>query len=1623
MTTMNENPIFGNSELDRILGTVPDADRYASQLQRAELAFDDDDSLASLFTGQSTFGPQDPQQRVSFARKIRAAAALENVSGRIAQTIDRAISNPIQSDPQFRGPDGKLTTDFDVDSWVAQNQSDLERSEVGKVILRNYSLGRYDEMDGRRFFAAVGYDYVDDSLRQDLSASTGALAGDFAATVVGASLDPAALFGGGAVLRGASVARNLRTTRNLAQAWERTKTYRRLVQTSQLGKTGFVVEQGKQALSIGLFSEPALQLLDQNRELEDFAANVVENVAADLLLSSAFAIFSRKPLPGESVSDRYKAFLNVKQQVAKAVREGMESADTIAHQIVDDAAEALGSPEAQRLHEEIAEVNRRKATSFSESLEADPDLDSPASLVADDSSPVAPETTLAADSPTARPVPAEGAREGPTESAVPPDAPDALFADGGRSALTPKDRELLERLIKLQNEVRETPLDVEDFARQLDQIASRGVQLFNFGRLDSIGLRKVRIEQPVQVIADRVINQGLDLTLENILAELKKATPEEVADVLRADKGTAPTYNALVDLLGDERAASQAMLQAADALIEQGRSGFGNKGRVPQGETRKLKPTSTVSANQPIESELDYFPDRANDLYINKVLPRLRAIFDKVEEWPLIGRAAALRPEGKRVEVATPFAIHHNWTFRKHLLSENPIIAGVANTLLEPMHAMRGQTANTIKAKFSVEQLQRIAHQRMGLLIQASNERFIRFVKDAGLGQSVGFSPAAATRQDYLLSQEYRRYRDGFNEAIERVRVLSNDYYTNSGDRVRRFELEKLRDDVLYGYLPADLRNAIEAAGTRSQAIESFKKTIHELDQLGAIRNSDAAKLTLWMTPEQRDVFNQTTSIRLDAEAFTLEELDQVMRTLFLTDPIERISLFDRTPTGEPTYKGLEAFIARQELDVDSGRKIEKHGIITRDELESAIKDNDKAKHVVRAIVHEFNTRWGGLIPINKVDRIRDYATILMRKPHAVNFDFARSVSEIRDLFKKLHLVEQLTDRIRELEKFRLRRILTPEDFAKVVSGDKEADTPFSPLIRSYENIRMNLRNATRPARYSVTSTNRLTRDIDTTLPIGSPASYHYLSQLADKQFSAIAEEAREYKRIAGIPAKDYDKWDRLVGQFAANMREQFGLTESPAPSALGQSLIRLTQSMMLGKAGLNVIVDASKAIAHGLVYGKNGGLKGSIESFMALGVSARKSGLSDANLGYVVESMQTHLDDVTAYVARRHEDVMGGSYTDIGPRSPLEKGTHLQRWLIGKASATELFADISKMGSYRIADAELSGPDGLVHLSRRIVDLIRDESLAPLAAAQRVATESGTPMNRLYHAFTKIAANMSHDDIRLLSDLFEKARKKEIPLKARFGPKTVNIETWELPEGAGEVERNVLRNYGRLLDYWIEKELLNIPTGSSTLTISNPGGFLNRAMTLFLRPAISQIDNMTLSQANLGAIPRASIASIVIASAFGVQYLKALATGDSGVERYRQKWDSGPKGQVELFAEALDYSGYMGLVASRSLNAGLDLVSPSFYDRSNAGEFAVMSPLQSTILLAIRAISGLGDWASGKEYQGLSFGQRKSISKFVTLNLADSIWGSMLREGMEMLDIENTEMEGLYDFLYPSKE
>jgi hypothetical protein len=446
----------------------------------------------------------------------------------------------------------------------------------------------------------------------------------------------------------------------------------------------------------------------------------------------------------------------------------------------------------------------------------------------------------------------------------------ASQAMGESLSLSPEENKALMDITKKLMQSEATPLPEETVKEQLDKIANRSTQMFNYGRLDEMGLRKVKIEQPLVNAVFQKIVPPEGFNLDMLLAALKKLPLNEKMAVLdEANLADAVGFfqNALK---GDAEAAANAVIDLAEQFQklkgQKPSAGSGpapsNAPAVPPAEGGQYKfwedapkekaglvkvPTSVEKgtfSDIRINDAQDYMPDRGNDAQL-KLWNKLRDINDA-------RHGTTHGPTDTGGSLISGYIHSLMGTAMKFELSDNPLdraifdiySAGTAGI------AMKGETRGTLKPIAPFEKVKGFYQDKANMLIQEGlRGPFNRHVAQYSLGQKITFNVTGGT-----VDAELNLWKT-YTELTERLRLARhNGLYS---EHVQNRLNPELKDfDALFKPLFNEYKKQLFPSLSEDAAYSAFQNIVKELDDngilsLGELNNK---KLSAWMTVRDANV-------------------------------------------------------------------------------------------------------------------------------------------------------------------------------------------------------------------------------------------------------------------------------------------------------------------------------------------------------------------------------------------------------------------------------------------------------------------------------------------------------------------------------------------------------------------------------------------------------------------------------------------------------------------------------------------------------------------------------------------------------------------------------------------------
>ncbi len=1639
-------------------------------------------------TGVNSFfpSPLPEAERADFGSLVTANAFLENVAGRaIAQVADSAgqvFAPTIETNPPIT-IDGKLTTDYTIDDYIKQNEEYFSSFPGGRRIIADYLTGSYDGLEPRQFIMRMGFDLAKEHYRNELAKEGEFYGAHLLAGFLGQVPDPVTLVGGNLVIKGGALALGLGKATASASATA--------AKVSLLQRVGTSIGEGAVQ---NVVRSSALSAIDpEYHSLEEFRDNLFFGLAIDSTRALGASLIRAAAKSGDGslrqgLSNAKSAVTSVfkrdRAPVAEPdinlVRERISTAvDSIPDEAVDlhsAAARASVDPVVERVT-----TAKNDTSLFEDGLATEPapvptntskilsDIDNE---FADRRKP-----SEAGSPSTPRPAASDGSTSedfgtGRAASEAAPAASERTSNLDFSGPLTESDRELLIKIAKQQQQSAEVPLDEAAAREQLDKIASRPEQIFNYGRLDDMGLRKVKIEQPILQAFFQKIEAPEGFRLDALLQQLKRENLETKLAAIDA-AGLNKALEFYKTVTGNDVKA------AANAVLDLGKV-FGERSQPP-----RLPGTTFDDLGNFRATPSDYFPDRANDA-IFKSYTALKNAFNK---WR--GKETdTFSTEGQLYGTMSGIA----YGAMRYETSDNPLDRAIFDIYSSGSAgiAMQGETSGRLNPLQSYESVRRFYgdknKQTVQLALRQPFQRFILRSKgffslgNEGLGERI----LSEATSGLYSSPETRQLYSKFDEMVELLRIKRANDLNNAG-----FDRQPLLDPL---YVPA------EGVATDYSSVfnrfkdslnltdDSFKNLVKELDDVGAldIGFANNKKLTSWMGFQESRIVGNTTNLKINSD-ISLGQLNDVLETVF--------GMKKTIPSGadefSQKYAGLMRFATEDIVDSQTGIRVKtKTGVFTRKELQDALANGTTADIVTR-IVNDFNDSWGGLVPIQYIDSLYNKFDGLVR------VSAEGSVNTSTRFLTKVALANSLYRRLKEFHAldylYSSKGVFDPIKASEHnISLDRE--------ILYYQALRGKLTEGVSSA-FDIATTFRNFTDFNEKA-LDSLINYNkdvYQTRLSEPNGFSRTNTSGEGEFFRdSLSDAERKQWAARTEDLRVYIKDRLGLSPSFGNiGALGDAALTSSQSLLLGTAGVNVLGEGIKAIANGLTLPSMPLFKSIADS---LRYNLKGTALSKDAAGIILESLNTLQEDGARYVARLSEELADGGVASSKPSvGELARGSaHAWRNLISKASLIEASSDfVKRLGFYNEYHAAVDSKKGLLRLAGDIADLVTrydDEQLAVrkgLLPADRATTKQYTPLeatrlvakkynlnpieaDNLYYNYNTMAGFFSAREMRAfgkfmdfvysdnpdLNTSFEQGamrgfiRPQELEtLRAKFVDQKMSksvlgralfaddvdtllgfekafrefVAAQEMSLGKATVEDlspvgnaqpdvvyqkrpllefykvpdiainspDLLRKFGRYLNYAIEQKNLNIPTAISDVR-TNPNTFYQKLATQFVRTAQAQVLNTTWGSANRGLATRSLLFLLLGATGFTVNYLKAYLLGNK--ERFEQDLDT-TAGLAKVVNQSLDYGGFLPIFLSKPLAFSIQSLSGNGLDRMSAKQNLIPAPLSGAFITFDAFVGAPVSYLQGEE---ITEPQRRALRKVMSLNLLDSTVARGITKGLE---------------------
>lgn len=1607
--------------------------------------------LIGGMTEQNTFAlPTQEEQTVSFMDKFKARASLDNITGRLLFEANKMDArNGWLPDSVDSG--GSM----DVASYFKMAAPGLEKTSEGQNILALHSEGHYDEYNGKDpqlFMAQLANDFMQADFEKKAAMSTGSWVGDWTANLVGTMADPIGLISMGKIAQGAKwgyyaikgkrVVDAVRATEIAAAAGKATMLSRA---TSYVGKT--IVESAKDAAVFVPLQEGTLIGLakaggEKDHTVAQSLASLPENYAYALVFGSLLKGFGDAAKFGEMkyktggdpfLEAAYKLYGKNKSAFDELTKElPPEFADLYLMKRELDKANA---PLSKQVQDELDRM-------FNEGVQPQQVAQAPAAAPVDA---VATEAKAPKDLPKTEPNPylnnqsvdrgaaAELAGKAGTElprtgklkdipmaaDLTPVEAkPQNTPVGEGKGAFSPEETAMLKDVMAKQAQSTTSPLEANDQAiAQLEKIANRDTQMFSYGRLDEMGLRKVEIKQPIlQAFFEKVVPPE-GYKLDQLLAELKKADLQTKLAAID-EAGLKDALDVWDKMTGSKETAANAVLDLASSLAEKKRTNLVSASATDSGDRFT---GAGAALSMKIRDLGDYNLDRSNDVWL-KVAEAQHSLLKKEGEVnPNTGGMKL-----SKVANLTKQAI-------KYEIGANRLDAALFSIYSPMTIPMVGQTENTIAKMVSVyDMMQNTSIQRAKAEQVALVSPFKSFVRPI---------PKPEAARNWFFGGEWvgwetaKKY-EAFNHMTEELRinrnasVLKSSRLKRQAGQVDNNALITLVENGIVDKYKEELWPGIDYASyakVKQDMLAYWEKT-------GFVGQAGTGKLSESIPFAKNTVMSKATSVCIDNGAdMTMGKLDTILSMLFRAE--------ERPLTDSPTsgkYIGLDRFVKDELVDAQTGKVFRsKQGIISADEIKIAETNPIAERNLVQKVVWDYNNNWHGMAGLTEAQMV------LAQFPESVTASSTDFLKAQESFLVKLHTAENLYKRTLEFYNLELKKM-------NANSGESAL---FSNLVRFYDNLQGKLAQGE----------NKF-----------SPETFRNITQFNDDTLAALFEYNKQHARQT-LGSLEAERAVEQSSRLEAYLREHLNMSPKQSSDPRVDAVFNFVGALQLKLSGISQIPDAFRTLGHATTL-QMGTLPALWNFVPFIRADLVKSGMSPANLGTLLETQTIGVEDVLRITQMKMRDDVASAGATFRGTTKSEKFRGFTGNLMGLVNKLSMNGPITRTqidGSFtnELLSAIRPGT-GDVSNSALIAKKIEAGS-SVVEAVKAVAKEQGlkpAAASELYTRYGAMSSFFSGEEIVRLSNLINhvdehlaipqmtdelaktyalnpedfKLRaikvqlKRNMFLEAMYGPKEVEslgfgptysegIETAlrdkanvNAVKGAiGEVSNaQLLRQLGNYLDFTVKRYGMNVP-GPTADFIGGRNGIPNRLMQQFLRTATEQANNALLRGANGSIVNRTLVFGLVASGALLATYLRAYISGHH--DQLEENWST-TQGKLQFVSKSLDYSGYTPWAVSKGISWGGDIFFGDPYAVKNAGRSELTPPAISTITgLVTNPLSALNK--KFITHEDISEKERTSLIKYITGGLLDTtaIRGP-LEYGRNHGLFDGTKAEDILNAIYGEK-
>lgn len=282
-------------------------------------------------------------------------------------------------------------------------------------------------------------------------------------------------------------------------------------------------------------------------------------------------------------------------------------------------------------------------------------------------------------------------------------------------------------------------------------------------------------------------------------------------------------------------------------------------------------------------------------------------------------------------------------------------------------------------------------------------------------------------------------------------------------------------------------------------------------------------------------------------------------------------------------------------------------------------------------------------------------------------------------------------------------------------------------------------------------------------------------------------------------------------------------------------------------------------------------------------------------------------------------------------------------------ASGTTMMNNLNKGGALMAIAHELTDPElGVIPKIHRTQVAMREaggEDIRPYLAKEGVSLELADLTLRI----------LNERDIETLAGKIEAGEFDEIGLPRHFLLKGSTPETIRVvgnPRNRTEAE--AIEKLAQTVNLLIDRRL---PIPGLIENTSNARNFFQQQMAAFLRVPMAVGTRMLVGTSQRNALFRFYMLMSLLGGATMVGMAKSLLNGTE--DRFFEELTEHP---ARFVADRLAWAGAFGVLGEKMSGFLLDATSPDSYQRLNAGEMEISTPLQSVFRQWARGIGGVAD-------------------------------------------------------------